>query len=278
MPRTRRTGRSATAGVLAACVSALATSLAPSAQPLEAQAIRGHLVDDRSLRPVIGARVGVLQDGEVLGATTTDSTGFFLLAVPGPGTYALEAERLGYRTARSQSVPVADTLSVEFRLDPETILLDPIVVTARSRAGRNQFYRRMDEWGEGIFLGPEQIDTLVSRHIGEVFEGREEIFLIWDAGPYGPIPRPISHKGGSGCLRYMVDWFEVRMPGWIEDEGEWNPWLHPLLKDIRPSDLRAVEIYRSAGEAPRELRHYVFPEELGAPACGLVVMWTRVAW
>jgi hypothetical protein len=109
-----------------------------------AQAVRGVVVDDQSLTRVSTATVRLVQDGKLGRGTETDAQGRFFLVLPGDGAYRLEVSRLGYETTRSQMFDVErhDTVSVEFRIAPHAVLLDPIVVTARSRRGRNVFEER----------------------------------------------------------------------------------------------------------------------------------------
>lgn len=261
-----------------------------------AQAVRGVVIDDQSLTHVSTATVRLVQDGKLGRGTETDAQGRFFIALPGAGAYRLEVSRIGYRTTRSQMFDVErhDTVSVEFRIAPHAVLLDPIVVTARSRSGRNLFEERRKNWGKGIFLTPYQIDSMNLRAPAEVFRKMPEVQLQWDFGERGdgsrgPIPTVISDVG-TGCMLYMLNNVWVQPPPWVKrmytvsgvisdqairkaSKADWSSWQ---LRDLLPEDIAAVEVYRSFAEVPPKLRR--FTQDWPMTDCGLVVFWTKSAW
>ena len=116
---------------------ALWLALLTSAQ-VSAQTVRGHLIDDSNQAPVGGATITVLV-GEDRGVQTlTGDDGYFIIALDAWCTYQLEAARIGYETTTSQPllVELSDTLTVDFRILPDAVLLAPLLVTARSNRGR----------------------------------------------------------------------------------------------------------------------------------------------
>ncbi|UCC24722.1 MAG: carboxypeptidase-like regulatory domain-containing protein [Gemmatimonadales bacterium] len=243
------------------------------------QSVRGTVIDDATGRGVPQAEVSLLRGGERLGAVVSDAEGRFFLATTYAGALVLEVTSLGYRTARSQPLELqaGDTLSVEFRILPDAILMEPLLITSRSSLGRNAFRRRQEEWGRGIFLGPEKIQAMELRHAGDVFRDQDKVRVRWgwgrtESGTSGPVPRVDTYLG-SGCIKYMVDRMPVRPPRWQENA---NPWTVFPLDGLQPSDIRAVEIYRYVGEAPPEIRRHATWGD-GA-LCGLVVFWTWAGW
>jgi hypothetical protein len=276
---------------LAVCLTMLASLLALAPAPVAPQAIAGVVVDDRTLEPVPGALVRLVIQGWLDRATETDSIGRFFLSTPREDQYQLEVSRMGYQTTRSQRVLVAagDTVSVEFRVLPDAILMDPIMVTGYTRRGRNAFDRRRQEWGRGLFLTPAQIDSIAPEHPAHALEGLEKVHVQWGWGPTpsggsGPMP---SVRGllGRGCLLYMVDFVPVRPEPFAP--GIWSGYQ---LGSLLGKDIVAVEVYRSVSEVPPELYRFsnqvrtIFSE--GGPGvryqyffnCGLVVFWTRAGW
>lgn len=281
-PRARR---------LPLCLTMLAGLPALAPAPLAPQAIAGVVVDDRTLDPVPGALVRLVIQGRLNRATETDSVGRFFLSTPREDQYQLEVSRMGYETARSQRVLVADgdTVSVEFRVLPDAILMDPIMVTGYTRRGRNAFDRRRQEWGRGLFLTPAQIDSIAPEHPAHALEGLEKVHVAWGWGPTlsggsGPMP---SVRGllGRGCLLYMVDFVPVRPEPFAP--GTWSGYQ---LGSLLGKDIVAVEVYRSVSEVPPDLYRFsnqvrtIFSEGGGGVQyqylinCGLVVFWTRAGW
>jgi len=271
-------------------VAALAVVTVASARPASAQAIRGVVLDDQTGAPVAGAAISLVIGDSARRAIAADDAGRFLMPLPGGGRYALEVVRLGYKTARSQEILVelGDTLSVEFRVLPEAVLLRPLLVTANSSAGRNVFEKRREEWGRGIFLGPDQIDSIAPRLVGDVFRGMEKVQLRWgwaqlDNGGYGPVPR-VSTYLGRGCLLYVLDRVPVRPAPWSGT----NDWASYQLSGLMGPDIVAVEVYRYPGEVPPELRRYASRtltlftnagiQKVDQDLCGLAILHTAAGW
>jgi hypothetical protein len=187
-------------------------------------------------------------------------------------------------------VEQGDTVDVEFRVLPDALLLDPITVVGRSNRGRNLFERRRTEWGRGVFLGPEAIDSIGPRHPADVFRDVEDVYVLWDFGELGNggvgrLPSVRSVKG-RGCLLYMVDRVPVRPEPWVDF---FQPWAGSQLAAVLGEDVVAVEVYRSIAEVPPDLARHTHQMRMesmqgGRVAfrdqvnCGLVVIWTSAGW
>jgi hypothetical protein len=102
----------------------------------ERQVVEGVLLDARDGAPLAQGVVRLLDpEGAVVVSALTDQDGAFSLAAPSAGAYGLEASRLGYRTEeRAIALEPGETLRVEFRLEPDAMLLDPLVVTGERPA------------------------------------------------------------------------------------------------------------------------------------------------
>ena len=256
-----------------------------------AQAIRGVVVDDNSLTPVPGAMVRLVRgNGPGLG-TETDDEGRFLLPVDAGVEYRLQVGRLGYETALSRELAVesGDTLSVEFRVLPDAVLLDPITVVAHSRRGRDAFDRRRVDWDRGFFISPAMVDSVSPRYPAELLKGLDKVDVRWgwgvsSSGMPGPMPS-VRTVLGRGCMLYMVDFVPVRPEPWAR--GDWAGYQ---LSSLAGDDIVAVEVYRSVLEVPPELRQYTNqssttwslqsyrPLQQDKIHCGLTVFWTRAGW
>jgi hypothetical protein len=280
----------------------LLAGLLATASGAGAQAIRGHLIDDSRLEPVGGATITVLI-GDSRGAQVrTRDDGSFFIALDAWGAYRLEAERIGFGVTTSQPFQVerGDTVTVDFRILPDAVLLSPILVTARSNRGENVFRRRMDDWGRGIFVTPAMIDSIGPRHPADVLRRQEKIWLSWGwgssaSGMAGPVPN-IRSFVGTGCLSFMIDGRPIYRPRWATG----SPWMDYPLDMLRGDDLVAVEIYRGISEVPPDIKsaaEEIFngqaapgvarldgsmaervQQDFIARPCGIVNFWTRAGW
>lgn len=243
------------------------------AHPAGAQAVQGVVVDDQNQSRVSTATVRVVLGGTVGQGTETDTRGHFFLHLPRDGRYRLEVSRLGYRTTLSQAFVVAngDTVSVEFRVSPDAVVMDPITVTAHSSRGRNLFERHREDWGKGVYLTPQQIDAMHLREPADFLrKGMDHVNVTWNwgrrpSGGMGPIP-VVRSQLGTGCVLYMVNHIFV-------GAGAWRGWE---LGGLLPEDIAAVEFFRSVSEVPPKLRR--FTHDRMKLNCGLMVIWTKSAW
>jgi len=259
--------------------------------PASAQAIRGVVVDDVSLTTVPSALLRLVRNGEAGRGILTGDDGRFLLPVPEAGEYRLEVSGMGYETALSQIVYVdrGDTLSVEFRVRPDAVVLQPITVVGRTRRGRNAFEQRRAEWDRGIFLTPAMVDSISPVYPAELLKGLDKVDVRWgwgvsSSGMPGPMPS-VRTVLGRGCVLYMVDFVPVQPEPWVS-----GAWAGSQLSSLEGGDIVAVEVYRSALEVPPELRQYTnqFRPVWNAGSsgvsyqesihCGLTVFWTRAGW
>ncbi|MGD2124171.1 MAG: hypothetical protein PVJ76_20650, partial [Gemmatimonadota bacterium] len=131
-----------------------------------------------------------------------------------------------------------------------------------------QFRERMENWGKGIYMTPEMVDSINPRHPADVFRGQEKTWLSWYWGGRMAVPRVKTYLG-RGCVSYLLDGRSV-------DPGFWgNLWEDSPLGWITGKDVVAVEYYRYIGEVPPELRRFADDD---GHMCGLVVFWTALGW
>jgi hypothetical protein len=88
--------------------------------PVEAQSVRGTLLEVPTNRPIPGAFV-ILEDstGQAIATTLTGSTGTWLLRAPTAGTYWLRADRIGYASVLSDSLVLRRGESTHYELAVE---------------------------------------------------------------------------------------------------------------------------------------------------------------
>lgn len=103
---------------------------------VQAQAIRGTLVDQASRAPISGAAILVLTpEGTRVEWRLTDSTGRFFVPLPGTGDYTLRAELIGHESTESPLLTVTegDTLVYRMEIRVEAISLEGLLVEGGRR-------------------------------------------------------------------------------------------------------------------------------------------------
>ena len=119
---------------LPACLAVVL--LAACAGPAGAQAIVGRVTDAQSGAAVPGARIGVTGSGlREPRQAATGADGRYSIALPGGGTFRVQAARTGYEAARPPAVRVGPqgTATVDVRLQPAAVRLREVKATARRR-------------------------------------------------------------------------------------------------------------------------------------------------
>jgi len=211
--------------------------------------IAGRLLDAGAGSPISGASISI----EVLGMTTlSDVTGAFRFTdVPG-GTYQLTVQHVAFGVRNSSiDVPSGGTLTLEFRLEPEAIALDPLEVEVDWRPEyleRVGFYdRRAEEIGE--FFDPAFVQRWSVGSWGAARNLLGDIIL----GLGGPL-----RGGGFSCRGGP----QVIIDGQLDEVG--------LISTMSSSNVGAVEVYRGPYKAPDVIR-----EARADPFCLAVIIWTR---
>lgn len=105
-----------------------------TATPAQAQLLRGRVVDADDGRAVPQALIRLVdEDGKDQAVNIADSAGTYVVSVPGPGTYRIVAERVGFEPFRSPLLSVASdrTYPVDIELDRAPVPIPGLVVTGR---------------------------------------------------------------------------------------------------------------------------------------------------
>jgi hypothetical protein len=142
-----------------------------------AQGIRGVVLDAETNQPVNAVTVSLLDfREEVVRSVITDARGAFAIRVGETGRFYLRAERIGYASVTSRPLDLlpGDTAVVELRLGVEALAIEPLTVTASSRALHNRdlddFYqrRRFARTGNAAFYGPEDFAQMPAAQIPDL--------------------------------------------------------------------------------------------------------------
>ncbi len=251
------------AWTLAACsVAALATFVAPSALHAQTE-LRIRVVDAISRLAVAFPQVEALGRGEdVRGAWVASAGGVLDVTLP-DGTQAIRVTALGFAP---RVILPPEGSEVEIALDTRPIPLDSLVVEAAAN-GRAEFSARRER-GSGVFLDPVDIQTKIKYRVTDAFYDVPRVRMSFAESRNG-FPN-LRSQLGAGCFVYRLDNRVLRdLP---EGSAAWDAWP---LSMVTTENVMAMEIYRYFGEVPPELRHQAGIKD--AP-CGLVVIWTTVAW
>jgi hypothetical protein len=220
------------------------------AAPAASQIIRGRVVD-ASDAAVGGVRITLVDS---LAAThrevVSNAGGEFFIVITAPGTYQLQASRLGYTITETPAVEIGDreVVEVEVRLDVEAVQLEPLTVVRRRRETRRerdlrQYYERVEHYGDArlgsTIYTRELLEEWDALSVGEAFR----LYIRWR--PYGRSCDPKVFLDGQ-------------------------PRRGPFLEDLgfmSVSSIEGIELY--AGGGPARSR---FSDPDG---CGVVLLWTR---
>ena len=213
--------------------------------------IVGRVIDQQSRVPVGGASVSLLGTHR---QTSTDSSGSFTEAGLGSGTYLLEVRAIGYGvTSWVVRLREGEIVDYVFELAPFDLQLDPVTVEGRPSAAQ----RRMQEFeerrrsGRGVFITEPQIQASHATTVGELLRGVPGVRMNCRSG----VCTAQMTRGAHGIC--AADWVVDGLPATTSS----TPHL-PVVGII------AIEIYRSASEAPAEF--------LKADSqCGVIAIWTK---
>ncbi len=263
-------------------------------QSVTAQRLQGHLLDLNSNEPISSGIVTLLtEDGQRIATAVTDDAGTWLLDVPAPGLYFVEAKRLGYQPWIDGPVevgPGGDGTFV-YHLRQSAVPLDPLEISAEATErylGLSGFYeRQVSDFGH--FMEPEDIERRQASRLSDLLRALPGVRVV-STGELGSSYiqlRGSNLSGGGICRpRIFVDGL-MFMPGdgqpkrW-DDLGrpdrlaENDPEL--VLNDLfsiddigHPSTIAALEIYRTGAQVPVQ-----FGGTSVQTQCGVIVIWTRV--
>jgi hypothetical protein len=233
------------------------------AGPAAAQTVRGRLLEDRTDRPIVNARLALLDpDGHSLDEALSDSTGRFTLATELPGRYRLRAQAEGYIGATTPAIELQSNteLHVRFLLSPEVVLLAPLEITARSRpliSGMTlaAFAERRAQ-GLGYAITQEDIEKQNPRAVSDLLRQVPGVRVDRTAdGARIRIPGAGQRLQGVCAVKVVIDGTEFR-------------WGSTTIDDIPVHDVWAIEVFRSLSETPVELAS---PDA----RCGVIAVWTR---
>jgi hypothetical protein len=232
----------------------LSVALASSGR---AQSVRAGLVG--TVRDTGGAPVSMARLSTSGVLSVSDSAGRFMLAGLSPGNVKLLVRRLGFEPLDIGLQLVAgrrDSLNVVLMLLPQDL---PGVTTRADAMAEIQlasFYRHRHA-GIGHFLDRKEIEAKRVQRLSDIMRRIPGMRLTPDRIGGRSTLRSSRSSGGRDCPPDM--WIDgVRAPGLNID-------------DVPLGDVEALEVYGGPAGLPPEMN-----SRLGNPACGVVVIWTRL--
>jgi hypothetical protein len=265
----RPSAKQASKGATALAVWALcATPTLAAAQ----RAVMGSVTEEDTGAPIETARV-VLADteGRALVVGLTDHAGHFAMRHPGPGTYEVTADRIGY-------VPVTATITlnpgVSANLDITAYILaveiegvlveaterrDPMTlgyvgVAARREAGHGTFIERAEIEARKPTLATDLFAGTPSATLKAVDRSRRDVRFLTS-----------TRVGGPDCPPTVwLDGFMVREGG-DRARSPFNLTLDEILPP--PASIETIEIYPGPAGLP--------PQFNRSAMCGVIVVWSR---
>lgn len=263
-------------------------------QGVTAQRLQGHLLDLDSNEPISSGIVTLLtQDGQRIATAVTDDAGSWLLDVPAPGLYFVEAKRLGYQPwidGPLEVEPGGDATFV-YHLRQLAVPLDPLEISAAATErylGLSGFYERQRS-NFGHFIEPEDIERRQATRITDLLRAIPGVRIVSTGqigSSYIQLRGSNLSSGGICRPRIFVDGL-MFMPGdghpkTIYDFGNterlFEEYPDLQLNDIldiddigHPSTIAAMEVYRSGAQVPVQ-----FGGTSVQTQCGVIVIWTQV--
>jgi hypothetical protein len=236
--------------------------------PARAQRVVGRVVDATSGAAIPSVEVRVESAGNETVHSVSDSAGQFMVRIrTGAGRYRVSAHHLAYSPSSAEvDVGEQDQIEVLIRLAVTALALPALEVVGRSRAPdpyleRTGYYERKAA-RFGVFIDPEEIERRRPMNTTDLFQRISGVRVIHVGGIRGNDIRITRAEDPTCPPRVYVDRVIVRRGGrgGVTDT--------PLDVLIQPSNVHAIEIFRSPSEIPTEFGGVDV-------TCGVVVIWTK---
>ena len=261
--------------------------------PALGQRLSGRLLDLSTERPIVSGLLTLLTpDSGLVSTAMTDRDGSWVLRIPGPGTYFVEAKRLGYQPWMAGPVELSpgDDFTSVFHLKRLPVRLDAIEVsgTATERyLSLTGFYdRQRSDFGH--FMTPEDIERRRAATVSDLMQGLPGVNVVsMTTGSVGA--RYIQLRGsnlsqGGVCRpRIFVDGLMFARGDAVSRRIDPDPNTETIQETMQridqgmsiddighPGTIAAIEISRSASQVPVQ-----FGGTSTETQCGVIVVWTR---
>ena len=216
--------------------------------------VRGSIVDNSS--GTLLNSVAVRITNTALIALTNDEGRFVFPRVP-LGNYTLVVEHISYAAARAPIRVQDEDLDVAFRLTPEAIALQPVVVATFSRRLEGAGFYERQKRGVGTFIGRRQIEAMNVQRASDLLRNVPSARIVPQVPRQNVPPNALTGRGQCR-YRFIVDGTRT---------------LADFEMDlVAPYAIEGVEVYNGLSEVPALFRAIA---DGGPPLCGVIAIWTR---
>ncbi len=220
--------------------------------PAPSADLSGSVVQDGTEAPIAGATLSL---GYSSLTAVTSADGSFTIPQAPVGRYELQVDHLAFIAVKdSIEVSFGDRIVLMVRMSSETIVLEPIVVDARSILLEESGFYHREERGYGAYLRRSDIQQRNPLYPSDALRGIAGVRGI----PRRDGPGTVLVDRNQCAYRYVFNGVMVGESFQIDDiPADW---------------LEAVEIYRGISTLPAEFQG----AGIGARGnCGVIVIWTR---
>ena len=227
---------------------------APGASPVQAPKPLGTAqltgtVVGADGKPLEGAQVYLV--GTAIGARADQRGSFRLTGLPA-GTQTVEVRLLSYAPKRfTVDLSPAREVKLAAVLDSRATVLGAVTVEAKASSNIPGFEDRAKR-GFGTFLDQDEIEKRQSVLLTDLFRTIPGLTVGFDGQNY-----IVMSSRGGGC---PVQWYV--------DGSPYDNSSNDLDQFLRPDDIAAVEVYKSASEVPVQFQGQ-------NASCGTIVVWTK---
>lgn len=233
-------------------VSAPTDTAARKPAPLGSAVLTGHITSTEG-KPLEGAMVLLL--GTQLSARSNADGAFRLTGLPA-GTQSVEVREIGYSPKRfAVDLTPHRPSTLTATLDERTQVLKTMEITAK-RGSEIAGFDQRKRTGLGYYMDRDQIEKSASISTTDLFRQVPGLTVAWDGQGYQVQVNRTSNAGMCPVAYYI----------------DGSPFLSlgdDIDQIVRPEDIAAIEVYKSAAETPMQ-----FQGSDGGP-CGTIVIWTK---
>ncbi|MEO5869056.1 MAG: SusC/RagA family TonB-linked outer membrane protein [Gemmatimonadaceae bacterium] len=213
--------------------------------------ITGQVTDTVGGRPLAGAAITVVGDGErTLGAVRTDASGRYTLGAVAPGTVQVRVRMFGFGPKdRSVTLTAGQAITADFTLSQRSVQLDQIVVTGTGGAVERRSVGNVIE----TINASDVLKTSAPRSVEQLIGARTPGVVVLPAtGQVGTGAQIRVRSVGSLSLStdpivyidgVRMDASAARGPGQRGGAGA------SRLNDINPEDIESIEIIKGPAAA-----------------------------